>query len=232
MRTAPATASRAPRAALRSCALLAGALLGACGGSEAPPAPKSPESFVSAGPHERVVLALEGLGEIHIELLPELAPQTVAHFKKLVSEGFFDGTTFHRVIPGFMLQGGDPLTRNRDPRDDGDGGPGYTIADEFSDYPHVRGTVAMAHRGHRATAGSQFFIIHQDSHHLDGSYTVFGRVVAGMEVVDAVTQLEIDKYGRYGPRDRPYPVDARIASARIEAAGAQGRASAVADSRS
>jgi peptidyl-prolyl cis-trans isomerase B (cyclophilin B) len=196
-----------------------------CGGdarSQAAPQParaeRRPEDFIAPGPHPIAVLELEGLGEIRIELLPELAPRTVTNFEKLADQGFYDGTYFHRVIPGFMIQGGDPATKNHDPRDDGKGGPGYTIVDEFSDYPHVRGTVSMAHAGRPSSAGSQFFIVHQDSPHLDGKYTVFGRVVAGMDVVDAVTELEIDRYGRYGPRDRPYPVDARLASAHIEPA--------------
>jgi peptidyl-prolyl cis-trans isomerase B (cyclophilin B) len=198
-----------------------------CGGEPSAPAAvppqqaaaeRRPEDFIAPGPHPIAVLELEGLGAIRIELLPELAPKTVANFEKLARQGFYDGTYFHRVIPGFMIQGGDPATKNADPRDDGKGGPGYTIVDEFSDYPHVRGTVSMAHAGRPSSGGSQFFIVHQDSPHLDGKYTAFGRVVAGMDVVDAVTELEIDKYGRYGPKDRPYPVDARLVSAHIEPA--------------
>jgi peptidyl-prolyl cis-trans isomerase B (cyclophilin B) len=193
--------------------------LAACGEEPAPaPEPPSPEELVSEGPHDAAVLALEDLGEIRIELLRELAPDTVENFVKLAESGFYDGTSFHRVIPGFMIQGGDPLTTNHDPRDDGRGGPGYTIRDEFSAYPHVRGTVSMAHMGQRDTAGSQFFIVHERAPHLDGNYTVFGRVVDGLDVVDAVTQLEIDQYGRFGPRDRPYPEEARILSVRIERA--------------
>ncbi len=202
------------RAALLACGLLAAA----CGGEA--PAPEQPPvaaaDLVRGGSHEIAVLSLEELGTIRIELLPELAPETVAHFKKLVEEGLYDGTTFHRVIPGFMIQGGDPLTKNIDPRDDGRGGTDYDIADEFSAMPHTRGVVSLANQGRHNTAGSQFFIVHQDTPQLDGSFTVFARVVEGMEVVDAVTELEIDKYGRYGPRDRPYPKDARISSIRIE----------------
>jgi cyclophilin family peptidyl-prolyl cis-trans isomerase len=204
-------------------AALAVALFGACGeptpqtdaGEAQEVAAASPEDFVAEGAHEVVVLELEDLGEIQIELLPELAPQAVANFKKLAGEGFYNGTTFHRVMPGFMIQGGDPASKNADPRDDGKGGPGYTIADEFSEYPHVAGTVSMAHTGHPNSAGSQFFIVHERSPHLDGKYSVFGRVVEGMEVVNAVTELEIDKFGRYGPQDRPYPVDARVVALRL-----------------
>ena len=202
--------------ALLACALLAAA----CGGEAPAPeqAPVAPEELVREGSHEIAVLALEGLGTIRIELLPELAPETVAHFKKLVEEGLYDGTTFHRVIPAFMIQGGDPLTKNIDPRDDGRGGTNYDIVDEFSDMPHTRGVVSLANKGRHDTAGSQFFIVQQDTPQLDGMFTVFARVVEGIEVVDAVTELEIDKYGRYGPTDRPYPKDARIASIRIEPA--------------
>jgi len=199
-----------------ACALLAAA----CGGEAPAPeqTPVAPKDLVHEGPHEVAVLALEELGTIRIELLPELAPKSVAHFKKLVEEGLYDGTTFHRVIPGFMIQGGDPLTKNIDPRDDGRGGTDYDIADEFSAMPHTRGVLSMANRGRRNSAGSQFFIVHQDTPRLDGTFTVFARVVEGIEVVDAVTELTIDQYGRYGPRDRPYPKDARIASIRIEPA--------------
>ncbi len=211
---------------VRLTALLACALLAAACGGEAPAReeaareepPVTAEDLVREGSHEIAVLALEELGTIRIELLPELAPESVAHFKKLVEEGLYDGTTFHRVIPGFMIQGGDPLTKNIDPRDDGRGGTHYDIADEFSAMPHTRGVVSLANKGGRNSAGSQFFIVHQDAPKLDGAFTVFARVVEGIEVVDAVTELEIDRYGRYGPSDRPYPKDARIASIHIEPA--------------
>jgi peptidyl-prolyl cis-trans isomerase B (cyclophilin B) len=183
-----------------------------------PARPAMPRARIAAGPHDVAVLDLGELGVIRIELLPELAPKTVANFIKLARSGFYDGTYFHRVIPDFMIQGGDPNTRNADPRDDGGGGPGYSIADEFSDYSHVRGTVSMANKGHPNTGASQFFIVQRDSPSLDGKYSVFGRAIEGMEVVDAVTRLEIDVYGRFGPRDRPYPVNATLRSVRIEPA--------------
>ncbi|MBW2267747.1 MAG: peptidylprolyl isomerase [Deltaproteobacteria bacterium] len=160
-------------------------------------------------------LDLGELGTVQIQLLPEIAPQTVARFAELSNEGYYDGTTFHRVIPGFMIQGGDPLTRNNDPRDDGKGGTPDVLPDDYSDFPALRGSVAMANRGHPKTAQGQFFIVHADSRHLDGNYTIFGRVVEGIEVVDAVTELEIDTYGRFGPLNRPYPRAARIASLRV-----------------
>jgi len=227
----PGPGQRRPRARSRRAALghqaarilaLAAALAGGSGcGSDAPAeASASEPARASEGPHEVAVLTIHDLGEIRIELLPELAPATVESWKKLAADGFFDGTTFHRVIPGFMIQGGDPNTRNQDPRDDGQGGPPFTLRDEFTTYPLRRGTVAMAHKGQPNTAGSQFFILHGDAPQLDGKYTAFGRVVDGMDVVDAITRLEIDKYGRFGPRDRPYPTPALIDSVTILPANA------------
>jgi len=171
---------------------------------------------ISAGPHDTVVLDLGDLGTIRIELLPELAPKTVAHFTSLAERGVYDGTYFHRVIPGFMIQGGDPLTKNLDPRDDGTGKTDDRVPDEFSAYPQVRGTVSLANAGAPQSGGCQFFIVQQDARQLDGSYSAFGRVSQGMETVDRITRLEIDRYGRYGPPDRPYPKDAVIRSVRIE----------------
>lgn len=117
-------------------------------------------------------------GTIEIELFDKEAPGTVANFQKLIEEGFYDGLTFHRVIPGFVAQGGCP-------RGDGTGGPGYTIPCETEGNPHkhVRGALSMAHRGPN-TGGSQFFIVYAPQPHLDGVHTVFGQVVSGMEAVD------------------------------------------------
>jgi peptidyl-prolyl cis-trans isomerase B (cyclophilin B) len=182
-------------------------------------------ALIEDGPHDTAVLDMGELGTIRIELLPELAPRSVENFVALAESGFYNGTTFHRVIPGFMIQGGDPATKNPDPRDDGNGGPGYGIEDEFTDYPHVRGTVSMANKGRPGSGGSQFFITQQDVPRLDGDYSVFGRVVEGFSVVDAITELEIDTYGRYGPQNRPYPVSAVIQSLRIERATSRAEAS-------
>lgn len=167
----------------------------------------------------RATLEIAGVGAIEIELLPELAPKAVANFKKLASGGFFDGTTFHRVIPGFMIQGGDPNTRNDIPSDDGQGGPGYTLKDEFSDAPHRRGVVSMANKSTPNSSGSQFFIVHRDSQHLDGKYTVFGRVVEGMEAVDAIARVKTDTSGRWGPKDRPLE-NVTVERVRIESGAA------------
>lgn len=136
------------------------------------------------------VLVIAGFGEIRIEFLSSLAPNHVENFKKLSRDGFYNGTQFHRVIPGFMIQGGDPNTKNDDPSDDGMGGPGYNVDAEFSDLPHVRGVVSMARTQDINSAGSQFFIVTHDSKHLDGLYTIFGRVVSGMDVVDQISQVQ------------------------------------------
>jgi cyclophilin family peptidyl-prolyl cis-trans isomerase len=204
------------RRALGGSAVLLALALG-CGEAAAPEA-ETPTAQRSPGAHEIAVLELRDLGEIRIELLPELAPETVANFKKLASKDFYDGTYFHRVLSGFMIQGGDPHTKDGDPRNDGKGGPGYSIPDEFTDYPHRRGVVSMANRGSRNSGGSQFFIVLADAPHLDGKYAVFGSVVGGMEVAEAIAALELDVYGRYGPSKRPYPVSAVIESVAIESA--------------
>ena len=132
-----------------------------------------------------VVIEVKGMGKIKVELDREHAPITVENFEKLVKEGFYNGTIFHRVIYGFMIQGGDPTGT-------GMGGPGYTIKGEFSangiDNPilHKRGVISMARSMDPDSAGSQFFIMHQDAPHLDGQYAAFGHVVEGMEVVDEI----------------------------------------------
>jgi len=148
------------------------------------------------------VLRVRDFGEVRIALRRDVAPATVANFVKLADQHFYDGTTFHRVIPGFMIQGGDPNSRDRDPRNDGYGGPGWTIPDEASGLPHRRGVVSMANAGPN-TSGSQFFVMVADNAELDGKYNSFGRVVDGMDVVDRIVAVERDQYGRNGPPDRP-----------------------------
>jgi len=178
---------------------------------EAAPSPEDAEALRAAEalaaklglPHPVVTLEVESYGSIRIELLPEKAPKTAANFAGLAEKGFYDGTTFHRIIPGFMIQGGDPNSKNRDPRDDGLGGPDYTIPDEPSDLKHVRGVVSMANLGRPQTGGSQFFILVADRPDLDGHYSAFGRVVDGMDVADKIASVETDLFGRYGPPDRP-----------------------------
>ena len=127
-------------------------------------------------------------GVIELDLFPEEVPGTVANFEKLAKEGFYDGTTFHRVIPNFMIQGGDPYSKTGKGRV-GTGGPGYTIKCEthLNKHRHVAGTLSMAHAG-KDTGGSQFFICHSPQGHLDGVHTVFGQVTKGMDVVNKIKQ--------------------------------------------
>ena len=132
------------------------------------------------------------LGNIELELQNDIAPGHVKNFKDLAEKGFYDGTTFHRVIPGFMIQGGDPNTKSDDRSTHGMGGPGYTIKAEFSSTPHTRGVLSMARSQDPDSAGSQFFIVVKDSSFLDNQYTVFGRVTKGMEVVDKIVSVPRD----------------------------------------
>ena len=138
-----------------------------------------------------VRITMEDGGIIDIELNEEVAPITCENFKKLVKEGFYNGLTFHRVIPGFMIQGGCP-------EGTGMGGPGYGIKGEFAangvknDLKHTRGVLSMARSMMPTSAGSQFFIMHEDAPHLDGQYAAFGKVVEGMDVVDEIAQVATD----------------------------------------
>ena len=132
------------------------------------------------------------LGDIELELQNDIAPGHVKNFKDLAEKGFYDGTTFHRVIPGFMIQGGDPNTKSDDRSSHGMGGPGYTIKAEFSSTPHTRGVLSMARSQDPDSAGSQFFVVVKDSSFLDNQYTAFGRVTKGMEVVDKIVSVPRD----------------------------------------
>jgi len=137
------------------------------------------------------------LGNIELKFFPDVAPGHVNNFIELAKKGFYDGTTFHRVIPGFMIQGGDPNSKDHDKAKHGTGSPGYTIKAEFNDKPHKRGILSMARSGHPDSAGSQFFICVADASFLDGKYTVFGEVVSGMDSVDKIVGQSRDK------RDNP-----------------------------
>ena len=131
-------------------------------------------------------------GKISFELLPDLAPETVRNFEKLTKDGFYDGTLFHRVIPGFMIQGGDPNTKTDNKGSWGMGGPGYNVKAEFSSRSHLRGIVSMARAQDPDSAGSQFFIVTSDSAFLDRQYTVFGQVKEGMDVADKIVNMNKD----------------------------------------
>ncbi len=138
-----------------------------------------------------VTIEMENGDMIRVELYPEIAPNTVNNFISLVKKGFYDGVIFHRVIPGFMIQGGDPQGK-------GMGGPGYSIRGEFSGngFPntlkHDRGVLSMARTMAPNSAGSQFFIMHEEAPHLDGQYAAFGRVIEGIEAVDRIAAVRTD----------------------------------------
>lgn len=143
-----------------------------------------------------IVIEMDNGKQIKIELLPEYAPNTVANFRSLVSKGFYDGLIFHRVIKGFMIQGGCP-------QGIGTGGPGYEIPGEFAangfranTLKHQRGVISMARAQNPDSAGSQFFIMHEDGFFLDGQYAAFGRVVEGMDVVDEIACVKTDRNDR------------------------------------
>lgn len=135
-----------------------------------------------------VTITMEDGSVMKAELYPEIAPNTVNNFLSLVKKGFYDGLIFHRVIPGFMIQGGDP-------QGTGMGGPGYSIKGEFSQngftnqLKHTKGVLSMARSMHPDSAGSQFFIMHEESPHLDGAYAAFGKVTEGLEVIDAIASV-------------------------------------------
>ena len=164
---------------------LAMALLPACSKQTASESAKKNDAAASASNYPTATIEVENFGTIVVELYPDIAPITVANFIELAQEGFYDGLTFHRIISGFMIQGGCP-------RGDGTGNPGYSIKGEFSangvknDLKHTRGVISMARSSAPDSAGSQFFIMHANASHLDGQYAAFGKVTEGLDVVDAI----------------------------------------------
>lgn len=162
----------------------------------------TPPALSDLGDTTELAVITTPLGEIWIEFFPSKAPLHVANFKKLARVGFYDGTTFHRVVPGFVIQGGDPNTKDTNPHNDGMGGPPWTLPAEFNDIPHQKGIVSMARSQDPNSAGSQFFICLGRAAHLDGKYTVFGRVIRGLEVVERIGQSKRDPMN---PRDRTLP---------------------------
>jgi peptidyl-prolyl cis-trans isomerase B (cyclophilin B) len=137
-------------------------------------------------------------GPMVVEFWPDVAPKTVENFKKLANQGFYDGTCFHRVIKDFMIQGGDPLTKDASQESNwGTGGPGYKIKAEFNDRSHTRGVLSMARSNDPDSAGSQFFICHGDAKFLDRQYTAFGRLIQGDDVLEAIATTTTR------PQDRP-----------------------------
>ncbi len=159
----------------------------------------------------QVTITMENGGQIKLELYPDVAPISVANFVSLAESGFYNGLIFHRVIPGFMIQGGDP-------KGTGTGGPGYCIKGEFkingvaNTLKHTRGVLSMARSAMPNSAGSQFFIMHQNAPHLDGQYAAFGKVIEGIETVDAIAST------RTGFQDRPVQ-EQRMATVTVERNG-------------
>ena len=141
----------------------------------------------------KAIIKIRNYGTIEVELYKDVAPLTVDNFVKLAKKGFYNGLTFHRVIKGFMIQGGCP-------KGNGTGGPGYTIKGEFlanginNPFKHTRGVISMARAMDPNSAGSQFFIMHQDAPHLDGQYAAFGKTIKGIEVVDAIASVKTNYY--------------------------------------
>jgi cyclophilin family peptidyl-prolyl cis-trans isomerase len=149
---------------------------------------------------EEIAVIETKFGKIEIQFFEEKAPGHVKNFKDLANKGFYDGTAFHRVIPGFMIQGGDPNTKGDDRSTHGIGGPGYSIKAEFNDTPHKRGILSMARSQDPDSAGSQFFVVVKDSGFLDGQYTAFGRVLSGMAVADQIVNAPRD--GKDNPNEK------------------------------
>ncbi len=160
---------------------------------------------VSPALAEEIAVIETKFGNMELEFFSDKAPGHVKNFKTLAKAGFYNGTLFHRVIPGFMIQGGDPKSKSPDRSMHGMGGPGYTIKAEFNDTKHDRGILSMARSQDPNSAGSQFFIIVKNSYFLDGQYTVFGRVTKGMEVADKIINAPRDE------RDNPLdPISMKI----------------------
>lgn len=181
-------------------AALVGAVLSLSNAGPVAAADKAPAPNTDAPKSPRAVIKTK-FGDIELKFYPDVAPKHVENFVKLAKEGFYNGSIFHRVIPGFMIQGGDPNTKDSLKKDTyGQGGPGYTIKAEFSDIPHKRGILSMARAADPDTAGSQFFIVVEDSRFLDRKYTVFGEVTKGIGVADKIVNLPRDE--RDNPKER------------------------------
>tara|TARA_B100000900_G_scaffold410670_1_gene428908 strand:+ start:443 stop:1054 length:612 start_codon:yes stop_codon:yes gene_type:complete len=167
--------------------------------------------LMSCSKDQKVAVISTKFGDMVVEFFPDIAPKHVENFQILAEEGYYNGTTFHRVIPGFMIQGGDPNSKDLDRMNDGTGGragkffgigrendpESWTVPAEFNDNPHQRGTLSMARSQNIDSGSSQFFICHDNAPFLDGQYTVFGQLISGIEVVDEIVNAERD------PRDNP-----------------------------
>ena len=142
--------------------------------------------------NDDIVIMETNRGIIKLRLFPNIAPMHCKNFKQLANSTFYDGTAFHRIIPGFMIQGGDINSRDIDPNNDGHGGPGWTVDAEFNEFPHKRGVLSMARSSDPNSAGSQFFICVADASHLDGKYTAFGEVIENVHVIDNIVTTPTD----------------------------------------
>ena len=184
--------------------ILAGGLIGlmllVSGKGVLPAAGNTPKSNTD-GPQRARAPFKTKFGDLEIKFYPDVAPKHVENFIQLAKAGFYNGTIFHRVIPGFMIQGGDPNTKDSLKKDTyGQGGPGHTVKAEFSDIPHKRGILSMARAADPDSAGSQFFIVVEDSRFLDRKYSVFGEVTKGIGVADKIVNMPRDE--RDNPRER------------------------------
>jgi peptidyl-prolyl cis-trans isomerase B (cyclophilin B) len=165
-----------------------------------PAAAQTPTPSMNASNEEVAILSTDA-GDMVVAFWPDVAPKTVENFKKLAKQGFYDGTAFHRVVKGFMIQGGDPLSKTDDPRV-GTGGPGYQIKAEFNAKPHVRGVLSMARSSDPDSAGSQFFICLADASFLNGKYTAFGQLIKGDDVLGKIGDTPT-AMGGGGEKSRP-----------------------------
>jgi peptidyl-prolyl cis-trans isomerase B (cyclophilin B) len=183
--------------------MLVGVALSVSGGEAVGATDKAPTSQAETPKGPRAIIKTK-FGDIEMKFYPDVAPKHVENFIKLAKSGFYNGTIFHRVIPGFMIQGGDPNTKDSLKKDIyGQGGPGHTVKAEFggnNPIPHKRGIVSMARAADPDSAGSQFFIVVEDSRFLDGKYSVFGEVTRGIGVADKIVNLARDE--RDNPKER------------------------------
>lgn len=172
-----------------------------------------PDAKPATGAADEVAVFKTSAGEMVLEFWPDVAPKTVENFKTLAKKGFYDGTAFHRVIRGFMIQGGDPLSKDESKKEMwGTGDPGYKIKAEFNDRPHVRGVISMARSRSPDSAGSQFFICHAKAPHLDGQYTAFGKLIKGEDVLDKIANTPCS-----GPQGSTPEVRQNVESVKIVA---------------
>ncbi len=207
--------SKTTRSLILLIALLAVAFISGCGGTAKDNSNSQSEGDDSASQAtETVVILKTNQGDITVRFFPEITPEHTKNFIEHSKSGLYQGTLFHRVIPGFMIQGGDPNSKDDDPRNDGMGGysykgPGTMLPEEFNNIPHQRGILSMARSQDVNSAGSQFFIMHAEYPSLDGKYTVFGEVIDGIEVVDFIANAP------RGRGDRPNE-DQRIEEVLVE----------------